>query len=212
MATPKSPKQYHVLPAFPPERKLLNPGMQGAEPPRGAPLPQSGRRLPEFPTTGLEHRGRQVGVDSAISRLPFTVRGDARLTSSPPATGANYRRSTAAPIEPHGQIEVAAGATPASSARCAQLMLIARFHCTIAYIAGASGLGYLKWQAIEWVAVVQNGQPDRPSATRCQRVTTSGSPLTSNWYRCRSAKFYTNPGRSCVTSISPPLASCRCCT
>src|SRR5664279_4087348 len=57
-------------PPLPPERKLAQLGRagRGTEFPHRAPLPQSGRRLPEFPTAGLENGGRQVGVESRISR------------------------------------------------------------------------------------------------------------------------------------------------
>jgi hypothetical protein len=58
-------------PPLPPERKLAQLGHaeRGTEPPHGAPLPQSGRRLPEFPTAGLEHGGRQVGVVNCRRRV-----------------------------------------------------------------------------------------------------------------------------------------------
>ena len=57
---------------------------RGAEPPHGAPLPQSGRRLPEFPTAGLERRGGQVGVLSARPRRGPRRRRHLRHTKSEP--------------------------------------------------------------------------------------------------------------------------------
>src|SRR5664279_4060003 len=80
-------------PPLPPERKLAQLGHagRGTEFPHRAPLPQSGRPLPEFPTAGLENGGRQVGVGSGyrtarvqlqIHTSYLTLEGRSRRTGS----------------------------------------------------------------------------------------------------------------------------------